>query len=81
MRLKTCHVILLNNLDEFKVRDTKLNPILKNTLFEMMSKDAEKRLELNEVKRRLSLQKYITSETGGKVVVTSSRVSEQTKKP
>ena len=69
------------NIDEFKVRDSKLNPILKNTLFEMMSKDSEKRLELNEVKRRLSLQKYITSDTGSKVVVTSSRISEQTKKP
>jgi hypothetical protein len=36
-----------------------------------MSKDPEKRLELTEVKRRLSLQKYISAE--GKP--TSSRVS------
>lgn len=50
-----------NMSHEFKIRDSKLNPILKNTLFEMMSKDSEKRLELNEVKRRLSLQKYISS--------------------
>lgn len=28
-----------NNLD-FRVRDNKMNPILKNTLFEMMAKDA-----------------------------------------
>jgi hypothetical protein len=42
------------------VRAEKLNPILKNTLFEMMSKDPSKRLELMEAKRRLSLQKYIT---------------------
>jgi len=48
---------------EFKVRDTKLNPILKNTLFEMMNKDPLKRLELHETKRRLSLQKYIASES------------------
>ena len=49
--------------DEFKVRDAKLNPILKNTLFEMMNKDPSKRLELHETKRRLSLQKYIASES------------------
>ena len=61
------------------MRDAKLNPILKNTLFEMMSKDGEKRLELNEVKRRLSLQKYIAAE-GGRVITTSSRVSEQSRK-
>lgn len=67
-----------NNLDEFKVRDTRLNPILKNTLFEMMSKDASKRLELAEAKRRLSLQRYILSE--GRAVAASSRVSTQSKK-
>lgn len=49
-----------------------MNPILKNTLFEMMSKDVEKRLDLLEAKRRLSLQRYITSE--GKPVAASSRV-------
>jgi hypothetical protein len=53
----------LINADEFKVRDSKLNPILKNTLFEMMNKDPSKRLELQETKRRLSLQKYIASES------------------
>lgn len=31
---------------EYKVRDTSLNPILRNTLFEMMSKDQSKRLDL-----------------------------------
>jgi len=45
------------------VRDAKLNPILKNTLFEMMNKEPLKRLELHETKRRLSLQKYIASES------------------
>lgn len=49
------------NLDEYKVRDTTLNPILRNTLFEMMSKDQNKRLDLGEAKRRLSLQRYIVS--------------------
>jgi len=29
---------------EFKVRGDKLNPILKNTLFEMMNKEPNKRL-------------------------------------
>lgn len=29
---------ILNNFYEFKVRGDKLNPILKNTLFEMMNK-------------------------------------------
>lgn len=49
-----------------------MNPILKNTLFEMMSKDPKKRLELGEAKRRISLQRYITSES--KSAATSSRV-------
>jgi hypothetical protein len=44
------------------VRGEKLNPILKNTLFEMVNKDPTKRLELSEAKRRLSLQRYITAE-------------------
>lgn len=60
---KTNNVIIFLISDEFKVRDAKLNPILKNTLFEMMNKDSMKRLELNETKRRLSLQKYIASES------------------
>lgn len=57
---------------EFKVRGDKLNPILKNTLFEMMNKDPNKRLELVEAKRRLSLQKYIASESRG---TTASRAT------
>ena len=57
-------------LVEFKVRGEKLNPILKNTLFEMMNKEPSKRLELVEAKRRLSLQKYITAEGRGSVTVT-----------
>jgi hypothetical protein len=60
---KTNNVLIFLISDEFKVRDAKLNPILKNTLFEMMNKDSMKRLELNETKRRLSLQKYIASES------------------
>lgn len=71
--LKTYHVHILIIIDEFKVRDTRLNPILKNTLFEMMSKDPSKRLELAEAKRRLSLQRYILSE--GRAVGASSRIS------
>jgi hypothetical protein len=54
-----------------------MNPILKNTLFEMMSKDANKRLELLEAKRRLSLQKYISSEGRGSVT-TSIRYTRPT---
>lgn len=50
-------------IDEFKVRDGKMNPILKNTLFEMMSKNAEKRLELGQARRRLNLQRYISAES------------------
>ena len=46
-----------------------MNPILKNTLFEMMNKEPSKRLELVEAKRRLSLQKYITAEGRGSVTV------------
>ena len=69
----------INNVDEFKVRDTELNPILKNTLFEMMSKEAEKRIELREAKKRLSLQKFITSESN--IVLTESRIEEQSRNP
>ena len=69
----------MNNVDEFKVRDTELNPILKNTLFEMMSKDSDKRIELIEAKKRLSLQKFITSEPN--IVLTESRIEEQTRNP
>lgn len=68
----------LSYSDEFKVRDTRLNPILKNTLFEMMSKDPSKRIELAEAKRRLSLQRYILSE--GRAVASSSRVSSQSRR-
>lgn len=39
-----CNFVII--LDEYKVRDTSLNPILRNTLFEMMSKDPNKRLDL-----------------------------------
>ena len=36
----------LIDLVEFRVRGEKMNPILKNTLFEMMTRDPNKRLEL-----------------------------------
>ena len=55
------------------MRGDKLNPILKNTLFEMMNKEPNKRLDIVEAKRRLSLQKYITSESRSSVTVTSRR--------
>jgi hypothetical protein len=32
------------NSVEYKVRDSSLNPIVRNTIFEMMSKDPQKRL-------------------------------------
>jgi len=70
-KYKTLKVNILLFLDEFKVRGDKLNPILKNTLFEMMNKEPTKRLELGEAKRRLSLQKYITSESRGSVTTTT----------
>ena len=54
------------------MRGDKLNPILKNTLFEMMNKETNKRLELVEAKRRLSLQKYITAE-GRSTVTTATK--------
>ena len=50
------------NLDDYKIRDPNVNPISKNSLFEMMYKDPSKRLELSETKKRLSLQKYIALE-------------------
>ena len=59
------------------MRGDKLNPILKNTLFEMMNKEPNKRLDIVEAKRRLSLQKYITSESRSSVTVTS-RIARKT---
>lgn len=59
------------NIVEFKVRGDKLNPILKNTLFEMMNKEPNKRLDLLEAKRRLSLQKYISSESRSTITTTT----------
>jgi hypothetical protein len=53
------------------VRGDKLNPILKNTLFEMMNKEPNKRLDLLEAKRRLSLQKYISSESRSTITTTT----------
>jgi hypothetical protein len=44
----------------------------------MMSKDSNKRLELGEAKRRLSLQRYIVSE--GRGGTTTSRVSTQSRR-
>ncbi len=35
---------LYSNTDTYRVREEKLNPILKNTIFEMLSKDSDKRL-------------------------------------
>lgn len=64
-------------LVEFKVRGDKLNPILKNTLFEMMNKEPNKRLELLQAKRRLSLQKYISSE-GRSSTTTTTRLGRRT---
>lgn len=40
-----------------------MNPIFKNALFEILVKDAKKRLNFIEIKRRLSLQRYITTDT------------------
>lgn len=47
---------------EFKIRNNKLNPIFKNALFEMVAKEPTKRQEFAEIKRRLSLQRFITSD-------------------
>jgi hypothetical protein len=59
------------------VRGEKLNPILKNTLFEMMNKEPSKRLDIVEAKRRLSLQKYITSEVRSQTVSSKSALTRQ----
>lgn len=40
----------------------KMNPIFKNTLFEMLYKDSNKRITLREAKDRVSLQKQIRRE-------------------
>jgi hypothetical protein len=45
-KFKILKVNFLLFLVEFKVRGDKLNPILKNTLFEMMNKEPSKRLDL-----------------------------------
>lgn len=47
---------------EYKVRNTKMNPIFKNALFEILIRDSAKRLDFGEITRRLSLQRYITTD-------------------
>ena len=47
------------NVDDYKVRNTVMNPIYKNALFEMIKKDPSRRITFKEIKQRLSLQKYI----------------------
>lgn len=47
---------------DFKVRNSKINPIYKNALFEMLKKDAAKRIDFKESKQRLSLQNYLRYE-------------------
>lgn len=51
--------------DDYKVRNPRINPIFKNSLFEMLNKDPTKRINFNEVRGRLSLQKYIHREERG----------------
>jgi hypothetical protein len=47
-RLKVKNVIYyILFLDDYKIRDPNVNPISKNSLFEMMYKDPVKRLELS----------------------------------
>lgn len=72
------HVRIFVNLVEYRVKDSSMNPILRNTIFEMMSKDPAKRLELSEAKRRLSLQRYIVTDNKGGA--TSSRVATQSRR-
>lgn len=52
-------------IDDYKARNSRINPIFKNSLFEMLNKDPTKRINLGEVRNRLSLQKYIHTEERG----------------
>jgi hypothetical protein len=64
-------------LGEYKIRDEKLNPILKKTLFEMMNKEPANRLELVETRRRLSLLKYTTTESINTLAVSKQDIENQ----
>lgn len=60
------HVSNILLLDEYKVRNPRVNAIFKNTLFEMMARDFRRRIGFTEVRRRLSLQHFIVVEEGGR---------------
>lgn len=50
------------NVADFKVRSSKMSPIYKNALFEMLKKDPSKRIDFKDAKKRLSLQDYLKYE-------------------
>lgn len=50
---------LSNYVDEYKSRNTRLLPLYKNTLYEMLKKDSQRRITLTEVLRRMVLQHTI----------------------
>lgn len=56
---------LFPNPDEYRVRNNRTNPIFKNSLFEMLSKDPRRRIAFTEIRRRLSLQQFIVLEEEG----------------
>jgi hypothetical protein len=64
-------------LGEYKIRDEKLNPILKKTLFEMMNKEPANRLELVETRRNLSLLKYTTTESINTLAISKQDIENQ----
>lgn len=53
------------NSDEYRVRNNRINPIFKNCLFDMLTKDSRRRMAFTEIRRRLSLQQFIVLEEEG----------------
>jgi hypothetical protein len=58
-RLSHHNVPRILSVDEYKARNSRILPIYKNTLFEMLKKDSQRRISLAEVLRRLELQHTI----------------------
>lgn len=65
MRSSARTVMTLLTSDDYRVRNTNINSMLKNTLFDLISRDANKRIDLTEARKRLGLQALITAEERG----------------
>lgn len=69
-------IISINSVD-FKVRNPRLNPIYKNTIYELMFKDPKRRITLADALKRISLHQFIKIDEQSKVTKGSTGGSLQ----